>query len=64
MAHIPVNVLKGDMQQNAEDHICAKVHVEHNVSCVLKCYKKCIFLFRIMVEHRLPWVFTSQKDKN
>lgn len=54
MAHIPVNVLKGDMQQNAEDHICAKVHVEHNVSCVLKCYKKCIFLFRIMVEHRLP----------
>jgi len=43
MAHTPVNVFSGDMQQNAEDHICAKLHVEHTDSCVLKCYNVWFF---------------------
>lgn len=63
MAHTPDNVLRGDMQQNA-DHICTKVHIEHTVSCVLKCYSICILLLGIMVEHRLLSVFTCQKDKD
>lgn len=34
MAHAPLSDLRGD---NAEDHIYAKLHIEHAVSCVLKC---------------------------
>lgn len=42
MAHTPANDLRGDMQRNPE-RVCAKLHMELTVSCVLKCYSVCIF---------------------